>query len=126
MISVGVDIPRLGTMLVNGQPRTTAEYIQASSRVGREYFLVVVSYNHTKSRDRSIYETFLNYHQSIYKYVESSSITPYSKGSRDRCLPSVLIGLASAFGIKGPELTPADEEVLNQVKNPDFIRSRIC
>ncbi len=118
MISVGVDIPRLGTMLVNGQPRTTAEYIQASSRVGREYpGIVVISYNHTKSRDRSIYETFLNYHQSIYKYVESSSITPYSKGSRDRCLPSVLIGLASAFGIKGPELTPADEEVLNQVKN---------
>ena len=117
MISVGVDIPRLGTMLINGQPRTTAEYIQASSRVGREYpGIVVISYNHTKSRDRSIYETFLNYHQSIYKYVESSSITPYSKGSRERCLPSVLIGLATAFGIEGPELTQSDEEKLDQAK----------
>ena len=50
------------------------------------------------------------YHQSIYKYIESSSITPYSKGKENRCLPSVLIGLASAFGIKGPELTPAEKK----------------
>ena len=59
MISVGVDIPRLGAMIMHGQPRTTAEYIQASSRVGRTHpGIVITAYNHNKSKDRSIYEMF--------------------------------------------------------------------
>jgi len=117
MISVGVDIPRLGSMLMHGQPRTTAEYIQASSRVGREHpGLVLTAYNHTKSKDRSLYETFKNYHQSVYKYVESSSITPYSKGSRDRALAAVFVGLATANGVKGPVLKSSDSKKLKITK----------
>ena len=94
MISVGVDIPRLGLMVINGQPRTTSEYIQASSRIGRTHpGLVTTLYNHSKSKDRSIYEQFKNYHQSFYKYVEEVSVTPFAKGARDRGLAAIFIAL---------------------------------
>ena len=95
MISVGVDIERLGLMVVMGQPQTTSEYIQATSRVGRLFpGLVVVLFNATRSRDRSHYESFLTYHQALYRQVESTSVTPFSPRARDRALHAVVIGLA--------------------------------
>ncbi|RSK25042.1 hypothetical protein EI290_18015 [Hymenobacter metallilatus] len=94
MISVGVDIARLNIMQVVGQPKSTAEYIQASSRAGREFpGLVVASYNNAKSRDRSHYESFTDYHQAFYKHVEANSVTPYSLPALEKALPSVLIAL---------------------------------
>ena len=111
MISVGVDIQRLGLMAIHGQPRTTAEYIQASSRVGRQHpGLVVTFYNHFKSKDRSIYEMFKNYHQSFYRFVESVSVTPFSDGSREKALPAIFIALMRALGKENPALLPQDEE----------------
>ena len=96
MISVGVDIDRLGLMLVNGQPKTTAEYIQASSRVGRpteSAGLVVVLYNWARARDRSHYERFLAYHKAFYRHVEYTSTTPFAARARDRALHAVLVSL---------------------------------
>ena len=95
MISVGMDVDRLGLMAVMGQPQATAEYIQATSRVGRKYpGLVVVMYNSARSRDRSHYENFLSYHQSLYREVEATSATPFAVRARDRGLHGVLVSMA--------------------------------
>ena len=94
MISVGVDVGRLGVMVVAGQPKTNAEYIQATSRVGRDNpGLVVTVYNSTRSRDRSHYEQFLKYHSALYRYVEATSLTPFADRARDRGLHALYVAL---------------------------------
>jgi hypothetical protein len=94
MISVGVDVSRLGLMVVNGQPKTTAEFIQSSSRVGRKYpGLIVTSYNWARPRDISHYEEFYAYHSALYRYVEPISVTPFSSRARDRGLAAVLVSM---------------------------------
>jgi hypothetical protein len=95
MISVGVDIDRLGLMVVAGQPQSTSEYVQATSRVGRRWpGLVVVLFNAARSRDRSHYESFISYHSALYRQIESTSVTPFSSRSRDRALHAVVVALA--------------------------------
>ena len=95
MLSVGVDIPRLGLMLVNGQPKGTAEYIQATSRVGRGNVagLVVSVLNNSKARDRSHFESFPTWHETLYRDVEPTSVTPFASRARDRALHAVLVAL---------------------------------
>ena len=107
MISVGLDVSRLGLMVVNGQPKTHAEYIQATSRVGRHVRkpgLVVTLLNIHKPRDRSHYERFRHYHETFYRSVESASATPFSARALDRGLAGALVGLARHLE---PALTPA-------------------
>lgn len=94
MISVGVDVPRLGLMVCSGQPKTTSEYIQATSRIGRRYpGLVFTVYNWARPRDLSHYETFEHYHATFYQHVEGLSVTPFSEGATYRGLSGLLVAL---------------------------------
>ena len=123
MFSVGVDVKRLGLMLMNGQPKTTSEYIQASSRVGRDEVpgLVVAFYPNSKARDRSQYESFIPYHQALYRAVEPTSVTPYALPSMERALHAALIivcryaaGLSGNDGATG--FNPEEPEVNEAVE----------
>jgi hypothetical protein len=101
MVSVGVDVNRLGLMVVGGQPKTTAEYIQATSRVGRKFPGVVCTvYNWTRPRDLSHYETFEHYHATFYKHVEALSVTPFAPGAISRGLTALLVSCVRQQGVE--------------------------
>ena len=94
MISVGIDVARLNVMILVGQPKLTSEYIQASSRIGRSYPGVAFAlYDSGKSRDRSHFEQFKSYHNSFYRFVEPTGVTPFSKPARERALHSLVVAM---------------------------------
>lgn len=118
MISVGVDVKRFGLMVVAGQPKTTSEYIQATSRIGRSApGIVCTVYNWTRPRDISHYERFEHYHQTFYKQVEANSVTPFSARAIDRGLNGILVGL---IRMVGTELNP-NESAHNLASHPGLI-----
>ncbi|WP_141731407.1 DISARM system helicase DrmA [Oligoflexus tunisiensis] len=123
MISVGLDISRLGLMVVLGQPKTTAEYIQTTSRVGRDAKrpgLVVTLLNVHKHRDRSHYERFDYFHQTFYRNVEVTSVTPFSPRALDKGLAGAVVSLAR-HGLL--QMTPplGAGQILNHINNLRFV-----
>lgn len=85
MISVGIDVSRFNTIIMNSMPRNTAEYIQASSRVARnDYGLVLKVHHPFRARDISHYEKFIEFHEKMYSYVEPISITPFTQKAVER------------------------------------------
>jgi len=123
MISVGLDITRLGLMVVQGQPKTAAEYIQATSRVGRDHSrpgLVVTVLNLHKPRDRMHFEQFGQFHKTFYRSVEATSVTPWASRALDRALAAVVV--AAARHVDGT-LTP--EAAVNELKNAVGTRAAV-
>ncbi len=139
MVATGVDISRLGLMFIHGQPKTTAEYIQASSRVGRDVpsgpGIIFTMYSPSKPRDKSHYEQFQGYHSRIYSNVEPTSVTPFSINARQKGLHAVLIALTRHFAsgtlINTPnisdefhDLTPIIEKLIRErceIIDPDEV-----
>lgn len=97
MLQVGVDVSRLGLMLVVGQPKNTAEYIQATSRVGRDANrpgLVITLGNWARPRDLAHYEQFRHFHETFYARVEPLTVTPFSVTAIDRGIDGALVAAA--------------------------------
>jgi len=92
MFGTGVDIPRLGLMVVHGQPKTTSAYIQSTGRVGRNRgALVVTFYRASRPRDLNHYEFFHSYHSRLHQHVEPISAFPFAPGSVDRAGGPVMV-----------------------------------
>jgi hypothetical protein len=116
IIEVGVDVDRLSLMAVVRQPKTTAQYIQVTGRVGRKWWerpgLVVTLYNPKNPRDRSHFEQFRSYHEKLYAQVEPTSVTPFSPPVLDRALHGVMVAYAMQRGseavVESPDPYPAD------------------
>jgi len=121
MISVGVDVQRLGLMVCAGQPKTTAEYIQATSRVGRRHpGIVCTVYNWARPRDLSHYETFEHYHATFYEHVEALSVTPFASRALDRGLSALLVSLVRQ---QGPEMNANDAAAAVDPSSPAVKRA---
>jgi len=123
MLSVGVDVNRLGLMVVNGQPKGTAEYIQATSRVGRSFpGLVCTVLTWARPRDLSHYETFEHYHATFYKHVEAQSVTPFSPRAMDRGLTGAMVSL---LRLENDEMNPnRGASMLDSASKPEVDRVR--
>lgn len=124
MIAVGMDVDRLGLMVVVGQPKQNSEYIQATSRVGRKYpGIIFTVYNPYRPRDLSNYENFVGFHSQMYRYVEGTTATPFAARARDRVLHALVVAMLrlqteTMAGNKGASniLSISDEE-LRKIKD---------
>ncbi len=132
MIAVGMDVDRLGLMVITGEPKQNSEYIQASSRVGRTYpGLIITVYNPYRPRDLSHYENFMGFHSQMYRYVEGTTATPFSARARDRVLHAVVVGLLRlqheelAANKKAGAIVSFPDEKIQALKNEILDRIKI-
>lgn len=130
MLSVGIDISRLGLMTVYGQPKSTAEYIQATSRVGRSNpGLVIVLLHMMRARDKGHFEQFRAYHQSLNRMVEPTSAAPYACRALEKALHAVFVILvrhqiedlyeekdACKFRANRPDVRRILNQILSRIK----------
>jgi len=94
MFGTGVDISRLGLMVMHGQPKTSSAYIQATGRVGRDSpGLVVTLLRPSRPRDLDHYEFFTGYHRALHRWVEPVTVAPFSSRTRERTLGPVQVAL---------------------------------
>jgi hypothetical protein len=120
MISVGLDVSRLGVMVMNGMPPNTAEYIQASSRVARKNEgLVIALYDPFNSRDLSFYEDFVQFHKTFYKQVEPLSVTPFAENALEKMLFTLVLTYfrhSTQYTANDTATALVDEKVKNELR----------
>jgi hypothetical protein len=124
IIEVGVDIDRLSLMTIIGQPKTTSQYIQVSSRVGRNLSspgLDVVAFSQSKPRDRSHFERFRSFHQRLYAQVEPTSVTPFSPPAVDRALHGIIVAAARQLS----PISEASDPRLRPLSKGTELRNRV-
>ncbi len=121
MIAVGMDVDRLGLMTVVGQPKQNSEYIQATSRVGRQHpGIIFTVYNPYRPRDLSNYENFVGFHSQMYRYVEGTTATPFAARARDRVLHALVVSL---LRLKFEEMADNGDAVnINKISDNDIKR----
>ena len=126
MISVGIDISKLNIMLLNGMPKNVAEYIQASSRVGRSTQGLAISLlNPNRAREKSYFEHFNNFHQAFYKSVEPLSVTPFTENTIEKMLSSLMVSFVrnTVSGMTGnKDVIHFQKEMIEPLK--EFINNR--
>lgn len=124
IIEVGIDIDRLSVMAIIGQPKTTAQYIQVSGRVGRRWTerpgVIFTLYSNRNSRDKSHFEHFNEYHQRLYAQVETTSVTPFSDASLERGLSAVMIAFLRQRFSKKMSIEPDSNEFIKIMSSDEF------
>ena len=101
MFGTGIDIPRIGLMVVHGQPKSTSSYIQSTGRVGRKRGALVVTFlRATRPRDLNHYEFFSGYHSQLHRFIEPITVYPFSPGIMKRAA-----GPLSVFILRNIALT---------------------
>ena len=126
MISVGIDISRWNLMVMVGQPRSTSEYIQSSSRIARNtYGLVINLFNPLRLREHSLFENYRSFHSTYYKSIEPLSITPLTEATIKHNVLNNMIKIYRDYiiqdlGISGEDLADAMiEDIFQERFNPD-------
>lgn len=132
MIAVGMDVDRLGLMSVVGQPKQNSEYIQATSRVGRQHpGIIFTVYNPYRPRDLSNYENFVGFHSQMYRYVEGTTATPFAARARDRVLHALVVSLlrlqieAMADNGGASSINDISDEQIKEIKDKILERVKI-
>lgn len=101
MFGTGVDVSRISTMVVAGQPKTQAAYIQATGRVGRTRgAIVVMLHKPGRPRDLSHYELFARHHMQLHRFVEPPTAFPFAAGVMEHAAGPVMVGVLR--NMRGP------------------------
>ena len=118
MFGTGVDISHLSLMVLNGQPKTTSSYIQASGRIGRSHGGLVVDFLKAgRPRDLGHYEMFPAYHYRFQTSVEPVSVSPFSKGSLDKAVGASIVSfLRNSVNMK----FNWDEKIINNLDDDSW------